>query len=129
MRSETRLYRGGGSDRGVVLAAVHSISLATERPEAFENAHRHSLSCMALVDPTVTPYAANDAPVFQGVDFQTTALLQRVAPKAAPFFRSHWSAQVTALDGPTYCRTWRSLDASARASPAANSSSARAMVG
>lgn len=87
---------------GLVVLSLLSFHLATERSDALQNVRRYGPSCMALVDPTVTTDSAGDGPLFQGVDPQTAVFLQRVAPEASAFFHSHWSAQVTVLDGPTY---------------------------
>jgi hypothetical protein len=52
----------------VLIAALaglffQSIGLATERYETVQNARRHGLSCMALVDPTVTTDNEGNGPL------------------------------------------------------------------
>ncbi len=93
----------------VLIAALaglffQSIGLATERYEAVQNARRHGLSCMALVDPTVTTDSEGNGPLLQGVDPQTAVYLQRADPEGVAFLHSQWDAQITVLDGPTYRR-------------------------
>jgi len=82
----------------VLIAALaglffQSIGLATERYETVQNARRHGLSCMALVDPTVTTDNEGNGP-----------LLQRADPEGVAFLHSQWDAQITVLDGSTYRR-------------------------
>jgi len=93
----------------VLIAALaglffQSIGLATERYETVQNARRHGLSCMALVDPTVTTDNEGNGPLLQGVDPQTAVHLQRADPEGVAFLHSQWDAQITVLDGSTYRR-------------------------
>ena len=104
---------------GLSVLLLQSVWLSNQRHEANENARRNGLSCMALVDPTITPRAAGEAPVLQGVDPQTAVFLQRVDPEAAAFFHSHWSARVTTLDGPTYRRCFGATKSNNQAGTAA----------